>query len=282
MAVEKVTVYFPDRSIKQGYPSLFKEMVGDVINTKWLTWQLFKRNFSALYRQSLLGIAWVLIMPLASVGTFVFLNASGLFNMGVITIPYPLFAVAGVALWQLFAIGLVLGANSLVSASSMVTKINFPREPLVISAVAQGAVSSLIQIGIVFILFAVYQIIPPLTMLLVPLAMIPLLALTLGLGFILSLINAVLRDAGNMISVVILFLLFLTPVLYAKPTSGIAAVASRYNPLYYLVSVPRDLLVFGGTVEWQGYMYSTLFAFVVLFACWMAFHLTTTRITERI
>jgi ABC-type polysaccharide/polyol phosphate export permease len=102
------------------------------------------------------------------------------------------------------------------------------------------------------------------------------------LGFIFSLINAVLRDIGNVTSMIILFLLFLTPILYAKPASGIAAVASRYNPLYYLVSVPRDLLVFGGTVEWQGYMYSTLFAFVVFFTCWTAFHLSMTRIAERI
>lgn len=280
--IEKVTIYFPDKSIKQGYPSLFKEMVSDVINSKWLTWQLFKRNFNALYRQSLLGITWALIVPLVTVGVFIFLNASGIFNMGFITIPYPLFAVAGIALWQLFSVGLTSSANSLVGAGSMITKINFVREPLVISAVIQGIIPSLIQIGVLFVLFAWYQIIPPLTALLVPLATIPLLVLTLGLGFIFSLINAVLRDVGNVVSMIIMFSLFLTPVLYAKPASGIAAVASQYNPLYYLVSVPRDLLVFGGTVEWQGYMYSTLFAFVVFLICWTAFHLTTTRIAERI
>ena len=280
--VEKATVYFPDKSIKQGYPSLFKEMVGEVINSRWLTWQLFKRNVSAIYRQSLLGVAWALIVPLVTVGTFIFLNASGIFDVGDITIPYPLFAVAGVALWQLFAMGLTLSTNSLVTAGAMLTKINFPREPLVISAVVQGIIPSLIQVVVVFVLFACYQIVPPLTALLFPLAAIPLLVLTLGLGFILSLINGVLRDVGNSIGVLVTFLMFLTPVLYAKPASGMAAIASHYNPLYYLVVVPRDLLVLGGTVEWQGYMYSTLFSFVVFFACWMAFHLTETRITERI
>jgi len=117
---------------------------------------------------------------------------------------------------------------------------------------------------------------------LVPLAVIPLLLLTCGLGFIFSLINGVLRDVGNMISVSITFLLFLTPVLYAKPASGIAAVASHYNPLYYLISVPRDLLILGGTTELHGYMYSVLLSVVVFFVCWTAFHLTETRITERI
>lgn len=279
---EKVTIYFPDKSIKQGYPSLFREMVEEVINSRWLTWQLFRRNFNALYRQSLLGIGWALIIPLVSVGTFIYLNAGGIFDTGVTTVPYPLFAVAGVALWQLFAMGLTLSANSLVSAGSMITKINFPRESLVISAVVQGTIPSLIQIVVLFVLFACYQIVPPLTVLLVPLAVIPLLVLTLGLGFIISLINGVLRDVGNSITVLVTFLMFLTPVLYAKPASGIVAVVSQYNPLYYLVSVPRDLLILGSTVEWQGYAYSTLFSFAVLLTCWVAFHLAETRIPERI
>jgi lipopolysaccharide transport system permease protein len=280
--VEKVTVYFPDKSIKQGYPSLFKEMFRELINSRWLTRQLFIRNFSALYRQSLLGIGWALIIPLITVGTFIFLNTSGVFNMGDMTIPYPLFAVAGMALWSIFSVGLTLSANSLVNVSAMITKINFAREPLVISAVVQGIIPSLIQIVIVFVLFACYQIVPPLTVLLVPFAVIPLFFLTLGLGFIVSLINTVLRDAGNMISLVVMFLLFLTPVLYVKPPSGLAAVASHYNPWYYLLSVPRDLLLFGGTVEWPGYLYSALFSFVIFFICWTAFHLTEARIAERI
>ncbi|MFC2004457.1 ABC transporter permease [Chloroflexota bacterium] len=282
MTLEKAIIYIPDKSIKQGYLPLFKEMVREVINSRWLTWQLFRRNFNALYRQSLLGVFWALIIPLISVGTFIFLNASGIFNIGDIPVPYPLFAVAGIALWQVFSMGLTLSANSLVTASTMITKINFPREPLIIAGVAQGIVPSLIQIGVVFVLFAAYQIVPPPTVLLAPLALIPLLFLTLGLGFILSLINGVLRDVGNSLSILVTFLMFLTPVLYAKPASGIAAVASQYNPLYYLVSVPRDLLIFGGTVEWQGYMYSTLFSFAVFFICWLAFHLTETRIAERI
>ncbi len=280
--IEKTTAYFPDRSIKQGYLSLFKEMVSEIINSRWLTFQLFKRNFSATYRQSVLGMFWVLIIPLVSVGTFIFLNSGGIFNTGDIEIPYPLFAMAGATLWQLFSVGLTLSTNSLVSAGSMITKINFTRESLVISAVAQGIVPCLVQIGVVFVLFASYQIVPPLTVLLVPLAMIPLLLLTLGLGFILSLINGVLRDVGNAIPLLVTFLMFATPVLYAKPNSGIVAVVSQYNPLYYLVSVPRDLLIVGNTGELPGYMYSALFSIAVFFIGWVVFHLAEPRIAERI
>jgi len=279
---EKTTIYLPDNSIRKGYISLFKEMIEELTASRWLTWQLFKRDFSAMYKQSLLGVFWALVVPFISVGTFIFLNRAGIFSIGDISIPYPIFAVAGMALWQLFSTGLISSTNSLVNAGAMITKINFTRESLVISAVGQAIVSSLIQMAVVFALFVWYHIIPPWTVVLVPLAVLPLLLLTLGLGFIFSLINGVLRDVGNMISVSITFLLFLTPVLYAKPSGGIAAVASHYNPLYYLISVPRDLLILGGTTELHGYMYSALLSIIVFFVCWAAFHLTETRITERI
>ena len=279
---EKTTIYLPDNSIRKGYVSLFKEMIEELVTSRWLTWQLFKRDFSAMYKQSLLGVFWALVIPFISVGTFVFLNRAGIFSIGDINMPYPIFALAGMALWQLFSTGLISSTNSLVKAGGMITKINFTRESLVISAVGQAIISFLIQMVFVFALFLWYGISPPWMLVLLPLAVIPLLLLALGLGFIFSLINCILRDVGNMISVSITFLLFLTPILYAKPASGIAAVASHYNPLYYLISVPRDLLILGGTAELQGYMYSALLSVVVFFVCWTAFHLTETRIAERI
>jgi lipopolysaccharide transport system permease protein len=59
-----------------------------------------------------------------SLGTFIVLNQSGIFNIGDIDVPYPIYALLGMAFWQLFATGLVAGSNSLVSAGALITKIN--------------------------------------------------------------------------------------------------------------------------------------------------------------
>ncbi|MFC1937096.1 ABC transporter permease [Chloroflexota bacterium] len=278
----KTRTYYPDKAIRQGYISLLRETYSEIITSRWLTWQLFRRNFIATYKQSVLGIFWALVIPLVSVGTFIVLNRGGVFDVGDVAIPYPLFAVAGIALWQLLSIGLTMGVGSLANAGGMITHINFTRASLIISSVAQGFVPSIIQVVIVFILFAAYRMVPPWTALLVPLAVIPLILLTLGLAFILSLVNAVVRDAANMISIMITFLMFLTPVLYAKPPSGIIAEVSHYNPLYYLVTVPRDLLTTGSTGELAGFAYSSLIAIAVFFLCWISFHLIETRIIERV
>jgi len=278
----KITTYFPDRPVRMGYASLLKEMFSEVVDSRWLTFQLFKRNFFASYRQSMLGLFWALVAPLVTVATFIFLNSSGIFNVGDTKVPYPLFALAGTALWQFFSVGLTMGSNALVNAGGMLKKIYFPRESLVFSTVAQGIVPPLIQTVLVFIFFLRYEIVPPITILLVPLAVIPLLLLTTGVAFLVSVINAVVRDVGTAIAGLATFLMFLTPVLYAKPPSGLAATVSQYNPLYYLLAVPRDLFLFGSTDNLRGYLYSIPLCIVVFLACWIAFRLSGTRVVERI
>ncbi|MCK5038002.1 MAG: ABC transporter permease [Thermoplasmata archaeon] len=279
---ENIKVYVPDNSIKKGYRSLFREMAEEVRTSKWLTWQLFKRDFKIIYQQSVLGILWILIPPMMTVGTFIFLNDAGIFNVGDISVPYPLFALLGVALWQVFATGLNSTTNSLMAAGSMISKINFPREALVFSSMGKVLITFLIQMGLVVVLFVYYGIVPPWTVILFPFTLIPVLLLALGLGLILSILNGVVRDVGRTLPIITTFLMFLTPILYATPQSGFLATLTEYNPLYYLLIVPRDLILIGETSLWDGYLISSLLSIGAFFACWIIFHLTETRIAERI
>lgn len=279
---ETITTYEPDNSLKNGYLSIFREIYYEFKRSKWLTYQLFKRNFLSLYKQSFIGILWALIIPLVSVGTFIVLNRSGIFSIGEIDVPYPIYAILGMAFWQLFATGLVASSNSLVSAGPMISKINFSKKALVIASTGQSLVSFLIQIILVGILFIYYGVTPNIAILLVPILILPLMLFTLGLGFIFALLNGVARDIGNIISVLMTFLMFLTPVLYAKPTSGILAQVTDYNPLYHLVSAPRSMVLQGSIPEWNGFLVASVISGIVFIICLIIFHLTETRVAERI
>jgi len=79
---EIITTYEPDNSLKKGYLSIFGEIYDELKRSKWLTYQLFKRDFLAVYKQSFIGILWALIIPLVSVGTFIILDRSGVFTIG--------------------------------------------------------------------------------------------------------------------------------------------------------------------------------------------------------
>lgn len=145
-------------------------------------------------------------------------------------------------------------------------------------------VSFLVQFVLAVVFFVFYKIVPSIMVLLVPLLIIPLILLTFGLGLILSVLNAVVRDFGNLLPIITTFLLFLTPILYVRPEAGILASFSAYNPLYYLVSVPRDLVLGGAvtTASWIGFLVSSILSVTIFITCLVAFHQTETRIAERI
>jgi lipopolysaccharide transport system permease protein len=279
---QKPIKYEPERSIKQGYIALWKEIITDARESKWLIRQLFIRDFKAMYSQSLLGVFWAIIIPLITLATFIVLRSSGLFNVGTIEIPYPIYALLGLIFWQLFVTGILQSTNSLTSAGTMIRKINFPREALVFASFGNTIVSFLIQIVVVFILFGIYGFVPNWKFVLFPLMVIPIILLTCGLGFIFSIINGVIRDLGRILGLGLTFLLFITPILYEIPESGFVSTLARVNPLFYLSITPRDIAITGMIIYPLGYFISCALSVFIFFFCWMAFHLTENRIAERV
>lgn len=277
-----VVTYEPDNSLKKGYSQIFAEIISEIISNRWLTYQLFRRSFFSMYKQSFLGILWMVILPIANVGVFAVLNNSGIFNIGEIEVPYPIYAICGLAFWQIFAVGVGTCANALTSTGDMVTRINFSKKSLIFAPMAKTMISFLIQLILLGILFLFYRTVPSPGILLVPIVVLPIVFLTLGLGFLVSILNAVVRDIGSILGLGITFLMYLTPVLYAKPRIGILSHMTQYNPMYYFISTGRDLIFYGRLNEVQGFIFSTLFSVVLFVVALVIFHLTETRIAERI
>jgi lipopolysaccharide transport system permease protein len=282
LSEKKVAIYEPDRSIKQGFFTLWKENFQDLKENLWLIRQFFLREFKGQYSQSLLGIVWAFVLPLVTLAIFILLRSSGLFNVGAIEVPYAIYALLGLSFWQLFVTGIVQSTNSLVSAGSMIKKVNFPRETLIFASLGNALFSFTLQIAIVFILFGVYGFIPNWKFVLFPFMLIPILLLTCGLGFIFSIINGIVRDLGRILGLGLTFLLFITPIAYELPETGFVAKLARINPLYYLSIAPRDIALTGALNHPLGYLISCGLSVFIFFFCWMTFHLTETRIPERL
>ena len=141
MNQQSVVTYEPDNSLKKGYSQIFTEIVSEVISNRWLTYQLFRRSFFSMYKQSFLGILWMVISPITNVAVFAVLNNSGIFNIGKIEVHYPIYAISGMAFWQIFAVGLGTCANALTSAGDMLKKINFSKKSLIFAPMAKTMIS---------------------------------------------------------------------------------------------------------------------------------------------
>ena len=277
-----IATYEPDNSLKKGYLSIFGGIASEVKSNGWLTFQLFKRDFFSMYKQSLIGLVWIVLLPLVNMATFLLLSRSGILNLGDIPVPYPIYALLGMTFWQIFATGIQSCGSALTNAGDMILRINFSKKSLVIAAMGKPIISCAIQFILVGILFFINGVAPQKTILLAPIVILPVIVFTLGLGFIVALLNTVIRDTGNVLSIGMTLFMYLTPVLYARPQMGLLGQVTKYNPMYYFITAGRDLALKGSLTEPNGFMVSSLASLLILIVAVMVFHLTETRIAERI
>jgi lipopolysaccharide transport system permease protein len=275
----KTQVYEPHKQLKLGI-RIWKEMFTELYEFRELIWRLFIRDLSAKYKQSILGNIWALIMPFVAIGTFMYLNYLGILNIQQSHVPYPLYALIGLTIWQIFAAGLNSGSNSLIGAGDLITKINFPREVLVIASMAHSIAEFLIKFGLIIVFFVIFQFQPSWKIIFFPFMLLPIIFLTIGLSLILSLLNGIMRDIGNVVSLFLMFLMFLTPVLYPIPQSN--SLILELNFLSPLINAPRDLIVLGNIGSPEPFMVASTISMLIFFISWRVFHLVETKIPERI
>jgi lipopolysaccharide transport system permease protein len=182
------------------------------------------RDVKVRYKQSVVGVAWILIQPLAQMFIFatIFGRIVGLPSEGV---PYATFALSGLAVWTYFASTVTKMSSSLDGNIHLITKIYFPRIVLPVSVMLGTLVDFLIVLPIVLILGAFAHGGLPGSWLVLPLVMILLLAVTFGFGIWLSALNARYRDVMLTLPIVLQIGFYLTPVVLSA--SIIASVVTE-------------------------------------------------------
>lgn len=202
--------------------------VGDLWAFRDLLWSLADRDLRLRYRQTVLGVAWVVLQPLlgALIFTFVFGVVAGLSGDGV---PYFILTFASLAGWALFAGIFTRASGSLVQNSGLIAKVWFPRVVLPCSTVPAAlidfAIASVVLAGL---MLATGTPIPA-TVWLVPLWILGLVVLAVGLGLVGAALMVSYRDVQHILPVGIQLLLYASPVAYAA-----THVPERYLALYYL------------------------------------------------
>ena len=200
----------------------------EIWNFRDLLITLAQRDLKLRYKQTALGVTWVVLQPLLAAGifSFVFGTVARLPSTGV---PYLVFSFAGLLGWNLFSNALGKVSSSLVGNSSLISKIFFPRLVLPISSVFSCFVDFGVSAGMMAVLMLVYHVVPSATLFLLPLALLILLALALGLGLWTAALMVSYRDVQYILPVFLNILLYASPVAY-----GVAAVPPRWRWVYLL------------------------------------------------
>jgi lipopolysaccharide transport system permease protein len=171
------------------------------------------RDLKVRYKQTAIGVAWVVIQPLLTMMVFSFFFGR-LAKMPSEGLPYPLFYYCALLPWTYFATALNSATQTIVEHERVITKVYFPRILLPMSAVISGLVDAAVSFVLLIAMSLYYHITPRATTLLLPLFMLLAIATALGMGLWLSALNALYRDVRHAIPFLIQFWMFLSPVAY--------------------------------------------------------------------
>jgi homopolymeric O-antigen transport system permease protein len=275
-----VVVYTPDPQIRR--PGQFlKNMWQDFLASRELAWRLMIRDISAQYRQSLLGIFWAFIPPVAMALIFIVLNSRRLINIGETNIPYPAFALFGTVLWQVFVDSLNAPLKVVTASKPMLAKINFPKEALILSGLGQALFSLGVKLTILIVVFIMFKM--PITWG-TPLSLLAILVLVLlgtTLGLLITPIGVLYTDIAQGLTVVTGFWFFLTPVIYPPPTSFPFSLLATLNPVSPILAGARDLATQGILHNPTPFFVVTALMMIVLCFTWVVYRLAIPILVER-
>jgi ABC-type polysaccharide/polyol phosphate export permease len=188
----------------------------DVLRYRDLFTNLFRRDFQAKYKGSLLGIAWSLLNPLVLLGVYLVVFGI-LFKNG--DIPhYPIYLLAGLACWLFFSISLQSAARSMIDSAELIKKVRFPRQLVALSMVATQAVTFALMLAILIVLSLVF--VPEAranVWAAVPLGVL-FVGLVAGLALLVACLNVLFRDVEHILTAALLPWFFLTPILWSVST----------------------------------------------------------------
>jgi lipopolysaccharide transport system permease protein len=263
----------------RGWPRLAP---GEIWRHRELLGFFIWRDVTVRYKQTLLGVGWALVQPLATLAVFsiVFGRLAHLASDGV---PYPAFCLAGLLPWMLFASGVTTAANSLVGNVNLLTKVYFPRLLLPLSNVIGALVDFSVSLAVALVVFCCYGITPNVRLVLLPLPLLLVLTTAAGTGFWLAALNARYRDVRHALPFLVQLWMYGTPIVYSLaivPAPWRLAVA--INPLVTAVEAFRHILLGTGGPSLSLIAISTCSAVALLLSGMAIFRLAERSVADTI
>ncbi len=276
----KKTIYSAVRIESRGLPG-FRRMARYLSDARHLAWQLTVRDIKGLYRQSFLGFGWAFIMPLANSIVWIFLQVTGIIRIESTGMSYPLFAFSGALLWSVFMESLQAPLTMTTNARSMLSKVRFPYEAILLSGIYQTLFNGMIKVALILVVFISFGIYPGLNLLLFPFAFLSLILMGTAIGLFLTPAGMLYTDVGRSLPIILQLLMYTTPVVFPIPSQGWISVFFHYNPLTQIFMPCRDWLTGTATIYMNGFLIVNGAMILLLLFSWMVYRLVMPVIVER-
>ena len=230
------------------------KLLGDIAKDAWsgrdLAWRLFLRNVRGMYRQTFLGLFWAFLPPIANTAVWIFLRQQGVFDTGEMTVNATLYILAGMILWQSFADAIQMPLKVLNQNKSMISKLRFSREALIMLGIGEVFFDLAIRMLLLIPAFLWFGVSLSWTLLLAPLTIVLMVLWGTGIGLLLMPIGSLYQDVGRFLRLAIPFWMIITPIIYVAPDTFPGSLLVWLNPASPLLLLSRDLILVGGSSFW--------------------------------
>ena len=236
-----------------------------------LLWSLAVRDIKVRYRQTLLGVAWAILQPLAFMFVFTLVFA----KFGKVSAdgsPYALFSYTALVPWTFFTTGVTLAANSVAANINMVKKIYFPREVFPLGVVIGCFVDFLIAAALVAVLMIIYRVPVNVQFLWLPVLIAVEVAFLAAIALMVSALNVFYRDIKYLVPLAVQLGLFVTPVIYSA--SKVPAFLKPWymlNPLAVVVDGMRRIVLHNQAPDLDALLRATGLVVVLSIAAYQYF-----------
>jgi lipopolysaccharide transport system permease protein len=200
------------------------------------------RDVKVRYKQTALGVAWVLLQPLLAMGIFsIVFGSRGLTTDGV---PYPLFVISGLVPWFYFANATAGASGSIVGNTQLISKVYFPRLAIPMAAILAGLVDFSIGLGLLLVLLPIFGVPWSWQLLALPPLIVLLILTALAVSVWLSALDVQYRDVRYAVPFLMQVWLFATPVIYASAdVPGRWSLLLALNPMTAQIEVFRSIVL---------------------------------------
>jgi len=223
---------------------LLKESLSDMVSSFFLAKQLATRDIKAQYRQSYFGILWAFITPLATGLVWIFLNKSGTVAISDTGMPYPVFVFTGTIIWSIIIESINSPMATTNGARGILSKINFPKEALLVSGVLKLLFNSIIKIVLLLAFLLFFGVSYQWSLLYFPLILVGGVFFGTVCGLFITPIGMLYSDVARIISLGLRFVMYAAPVVYAVPKeAGFFRDVMLWNPITPIITTARDTIV---------------------------------------
>ncbi len=278
-----VTIYLPNER-RGGFLWALRQASEDIRSSRHVITRLFWRDFVAQFRQQILGYFWALLTPLFGILSFLFLFFIGVLNPGEGEIPYTVYVLVGTTIWGCLPGAMGAVSNGLRGQADLIMRTRIPKLALAVSSLAGIAYGILISMVTMAIVLLVVGVTPTWWFLAYPLLILPMVLLGTSIGLVLSILGTIARDITPMVTQVLSLMMYITPVIYVHSSLENALVKSiiTWNPITYLVDVPRSLICLGHSENIDIYLWTALGTLVLVAIGLRIFYLLEDLVAERL